>query len=110
MILLDSRSYICGVEVFAANWDISSAVYSKIGLLTELSEAKVARIYPMYTHSPIHWDGRSTLKLGSGAPMRVKNLWVFDPKNRNIRRIGRAGEVESKWAEAQGNCNLSPFI
>ena len=65
-ILLNEPLYICGVEVFAASWDISSAVYAKTKQLDLYAKGKVPGIYPMYLNVPVVWDGSGILMLRCG--------------------------------------------
>lgn len=96
VLVLDEPPYINGVEVFAAPWALSSAVYSNPKMLGHFGTAVKPRIVPLFNDVIVSWDGKETLTLRPGMTVPAKSLWVFTPQKNLLRRITYAGVLSAE--------------
>ena len=96
VLVLDEPPYINGVEVFAAPWALSSAVYSDPKMVGYVGAATRPRIVPLYDDVIVSWDGRETLTLRPNMTVPAKSVWVFTPQKNLLRRITSGGVLSAE--------------
>ena len=95
VIILDEDRFINGLEVFAAPWDITGAVFSQTTVrkfypITNWSEPNHPIITPYYEGWPMIWDGEGSLDLTPSWKMRAEQLWIYSPK------LGKCSQIVNK--------------
>ena len=91
VLVLDEPAYINGVEVFAAPWALSSAVYSNPAMAAYFEVKTKPRIVPLYDDVIVSWDGTDTLTLRPDMTVPAKSLWVFTPQKNLLRSVTSNG-------------------
>ena len=87
VLLLDEPRHIGGIEVFAAHWDITSAVYMLPEMRNYARFEKRAQIVPLFTDYPMHWDGFSSLEIRPAQSLPAKKVWIYKPSNNSLREL-----------------------
>ncbi len=93
VLILDEPMYINGVEVFAAPWDISPAIFSGLYSALVLPELERPTIVPLYPDHMPTWDGRGKMILRPNMEFVATKVWVFTPKTGVLRELSQAGPV-----------------
>lgn len=90
VIILNEPNRIRGVEVFAASWDITSALYETIRPF-----APPQRIPPSVIpiRENMTWDGIGVLTIGNGENIKASELWIYTPAKNELRKIVLAGAI-----------------
>jgi hypothetical protein len=83
VVLLDEPVSIRGVEVFAAPWDVSSAVYAQPPMRGIAPEARIM-ISPIYPDGRMSWDGHE-LVVRPGWTVKAAQLWRYRPGGELVR-------------------------
>ncbi len=93
VLVLDEPPYINGVEVFAAPWDLSSAVYSSPEMVGYFGKAVKPLMVPLFRDVIVSWDGKETLTLRPGMTVPATSVWVFTPRKRLLRQVTSEGPL-----------------
>lgn len=96
VLVLDEPPYINGVEVFAAPWALSSAVYSNPEMVRYFGQATKPRIVPLFDDVIVSWDGKETLTLRPNMTVPAKSLWVFTPRKNLLRHVTSGGVLSAE--------------
>lgn len=95
VLVLDEPMYTRGIEVFAAPWDISCAVYSLPEMRSKARNEIKAEIVPLYTDIPMRWDGFSTLQVRPNTSLAAKKVWIYKPSVNLLTELSEEGEIRS---------------
>ena len=87
VLLLDEPRQIGGIEVFAAQWDITSAVYTLHKMRNYARFQERAQIVPLCTDYPILWDGFSSIEIRPGQSLPAKKVWIYTPSNNLLKEL-----------------------
>jgi len=98
VVAMDEPRSIGGVEVFAASWDISSAVYSRPDARTLFPQGKRPIIIPIYESAPMIWDGKETLTVLPGWIIPARALYLYTPATGTLIRQSQAVTLFSSSA------------
>jgi hypothetical protein len=90
VVLLDEPRTIDGVEVFAAPWDISSAVYSQPRLRGRPPAERIT-VSPIYRDVTMSWDRRE-LTVRPGWKIPARELYLYRPGGALVR-VESAGPI-----------------
>lgn len=96
VLVLDEPPYINGVEVFAAPWALSSAVYSNPEMVKYFGPRTKPRIVPLFYDVIVSWDGKETLTLRPNMTVPAKSVWVFTPQKNLLRSITSGGVLSAE--------------
>jgi hypothetical protein len=92
IVILNEPSTIRGVEVFAASWDITRALYSRIGLEDLSHFESRPRIIPFT--KKMSWDGKETFKTNENISSTANEVWLYSPSSGIFEKITTPGLIE----------------
>ena len=91
VVILNEPSKINGIEVFAASWDITNAVYQSIKPVMS-PQTRPPEFLPI--RDDMNWDGAASLRIGVNQTIMASELWMYTPTSRKLERIIIAGPIK----------------